>query len=104
MSPADYVMGMINRCTIKLKNIHNFEIFCVRNMLLYEVVTEIYCHSDGFWTWLVIYNNPLLQQFTLVPSHTLFEENTTTVIPQICFLVTFHVLKSINAVHRNNPP
>ena len=43
-------MGMINRCTVKLKNIHNFEIVCVRNKLLYEVVTQIYCHSDGFWT------------------------------------------------------
>ena len=43
-------MGMINRCTVKLKNIHSFEIVCVRNKLLNEVVTQIYCHSDGFWT------------------------------------------------------
>jgi len=50
MSPTDYVMGMMNRCTVKLKNIHNFEIVFVRNMLLYEVVTLIYCHSDGFRT------------------------------------------------------
>ena len=40
-------MGMINKCTVKLKNIHNFEIVYVRNMLFYEVVAQIYCHSDG---------------------------------------------------------
>jgi len=35
-------MGMINRCTVKLKNIHDFETVCVRNKLLYEVVTQIF--------------------------------------------------------------